>query len=236
MIYIIGDSHVSIFSGVDTMENGNMHMQPEFGTCYTLSQGKLREIINPFEKKLANFLAIKVGSYTAYNSFNKLSKIEHAITEYNIGVNDYIFICFGQIDIQNHLIPNTLKNNLNIIQTIEICVDRYIKTLNYLKEKYPNIKIGAYGAPSTSIGCGNRPKISKDESIEYNKITLLFNDYLKIKCEENSILFKEISKKLLQPDGSTNNIFVIDDIHLSVNTIPFILDEFSDITNNLWIE
>jgi len=231
MIYIIGDSHVSIFSGVDTMENGNMHMQPEFGTCYTLSQGQLRQIINPFQKNLIDFLAIKVGSYTAYNSFNKIPKIEQVILEYNIGVNDYIFMCFGQIDVQNHLIPNALKNNHTIIDTIVICVDRYIQTLNYLKEKYPNIKIGAYGAPSTSIGCGNQPKISKDESIEYNKITLLFNDYLKSMCEKNGILFKEISKKLLLPDGSTNNTFVIDDIHLSVNTIPFILDEFSNLIN-----
>lgn len=232
MVYIIGDSHVSIFSGVDTMENGNMHMQPEFGTCYTLSQGQLQPIINPFQKNLIDFLAIKVGSYTAYNSFNKIPRIEQAILEYNIGVNDYVFICFGQIDVQNHLIPNALKNNHSILDTITICVDRYIQTLNHLKEKYPEIKIGAYGAPATSVGCGNRPKITKEESIEYNRITLLFNGYLKIKCEENGILFKEISKKLLLSDGSTNNDFVIDDIHLSVNTIPFILDEFSDIINN----
>ena len=76
MIYIIGDSHVSIFSGVDTMENGKMHIQPEFGYCYTLSQGQLRPTINPFKKNLVNFLAIKVGSHTAYNSFNKLPKIK----------------------------------------------------------------------------------------------------------------------------------------------------------------
>ena len=232
MIYIIGDSHVSIFSGVDTKEDGKMHMQPEFGYCYTLSQGQLQPSINPFQKNIPHFLAIKVGSHTAYNSFNKLPKIEQAISEYGIGINDYVFMCFGQIDVQNHLIPNALKNNYPIIIMIQVCVDRYMETLNYLKEKHPNIKIGAYGAPATSVGCGNRPKITKEESIEYNRITLLFNGYLKIKCEENGILFKEISKKLLHPDGSTNNDFVIDDIHLSVNTIPFILDEFSDIIKN----
>jgi hypothetical protein len=231
MIYIIGDSHVSIFSGVDTKENGQMHIQPEFGYCYTLSQGQIQPIINQFQKNLPHFLAIKVGSHTAYNSFNKLPKIEQAISEYNIGANDFIFMCFGQIDVQNHLIPNATKNNSTITEAIKTCVDRYLQTLIYLNEKYPNIKIGAYGAPATSIGCGKQPKISKNESIEYNKITLLFNDYLKLKCEENGILFKEISKKLLLPDGSTDNMFVVDDIHLSVNTIPFILDEFSDIIN-----
>lgn len=232
MIYIIGDSHVSIFSGVDTKEDGKMHMQPEFGYCYTLSQGQLQPSINPFQKNIPHFLAIKVGSHTAYNSFNKLPKIEQAISEYGIGINDYVFMCFGQIDVQNHLIPSSIKNNTTVIEAIHVCVDRYIQTLLHLKEKYVNINIGAYGAPATSIGCGNRPKITKDEAIEYNKITLLFNDYLKLKCEENGILFKEISKKLLLPDGSTDNLLVVDDIHLSVNTIPFILDEFSDIINN----
>ncbi len=229
MIYIIGDSHVSIFSGVDTKENGQMHIQPEFGYCYTLSQGKLRLSINPFEKKLPHFLAIKVGSHTAYNSFNKLPKIEQAISEYAIESNDYIFMCFGQIDVQHHLIPNSIKNKTTVNEEIYVCVDKYMETLNYLKEKHPNIKIGAYGAPATSIGCGEDPKISKEKAIEYNKITLLFNEYLKSKCEENDILFKDISKKLLLPDGSTNNEFVVDDIHLSMQTIPLIINEFLDI-------
>jgi hypothetical protein len=189
-------------------------------------------LINPFQKKLPNFLAIKVGSHTAYNSFDKLPKIQLAISEYGIGLGDYVFMCFGQIDVQNHLIPNSIKNNTTVSEEIYLCVDKYIQTLLHLKVNYPNITIGAYGAPATSIGCGDRPKISKLESIEYNRITLLFNDYLKNKCEENGILFKEISKKLLLPDGSTDNKFVIDDIHLSINTIPLILDEFSDIINN----
>ena len=76
MIYIIGDSHVSVFSGVDLTENGLMHMQPEFGFCYTLSQGQLKKVINKFEQKIPYFLAIKVGSHTAYNTINKVSKID----------------------------------------------------------------------------------------------------------------------------------------------------------------
>ena len=36
MIYIIGDSHVSVFSGTDKTHDGLRHIQPEFGTCYTL--------------------------------------------------------------------------------------------------------------------------------------------------------------------------------------------------------
>src|SRR5260221_14735848 len=103
MIYIIGDSHVSVFSGTDKTYDGLRHIQPEFGTCYTLSQGQLRPLINRFEQKIPYFCPIKIGSNTAYNSYTKLSRIEQAIKEYNITENDYIFLCFGEIDIRNHI-------------------------------------------------------------------------------------------------------------------------------------
>ena len=61
MIYLIGDSHVSVFSGVDYSENGLMHMQPEFGLIN----------INKFEQKIPYFCAIRIGSHTAFNSYNK---------------------------------------------------------------------------------------------------------------------------------------------------------------------
>lgn len=229
MIYIIGDSHVSIFSGVDKGENGNIHMQPEFGYCYTLKLGPIRKPINKFEKNIPYFTAIKIGSHTAYNSYDKLHKIEQVIEEYDIGKNDYIFTCFGQIDVQNHLIPNSVKQKISLDESIKTCIERYLKTLKYLKSEYPDIKIGAYGAVTTSIGCGNTPKISIEESKKYNNITIRFNELLKQKCLENNILFKDISTKLLLPDGMTNNEFVVDDIHLSEKAIPFLIDEFKDL-------
>ena len=42
MIYIIGDSHVSVFSGLDRIPDGRTHIQPEFGTQYTLNKGKIK--------------------------------------------------------------------------------------------------------------------------------------------------------------------------------------------------
>ena len=89
MIYIIGDSHVSVFSGTDKTHNGLTHIQPEFGTCYTLSQGQLRPHINKFEQRIPYFCPIKTGSNTAWNSYEKLPRIEQAISEYKITNNDY---------------------------------------------------------------------------------------------------------------------------------------------------
>jgi len=229
MIYIIGDSHVSVFSGTDFKENGSMHIQPEFGTCYTLKLGQLKAKINKFEQRVPNFLAIKVGSHTAYNSFNKLPKIKQAIDEYEIDKNDYVFLCFGQIDIQNHLIKNSLKNNISINETIDICLNRYIETILNLKTHFPNLRFGVYAPPSTSIGCGKYPKITPNEAINFNIITTNFNKKLKRLAEKIDVLYKDISDKLILENGLTDNKFVIDDIHLSQEAMPLLLKEFKDL-------
>ena len=222
MIYIIGDSHVSVFSGTDKAHDGLRHIQPEFGTCYTLSQGQLRQHVNRFEQRIPYFCPIKIGSNTAYNSFNKLPIIEQAISEYGISKNDYVFLCFGEIDIRNHIGFN-IKTNLE--DTIKNCVDRYMETLLYLKSK--NINIGVYAPPCSSVG--NQLPIDYGDVVLRNRMTIIFNEYLTHKCNENDIPVKNITSLMILPDGTTDESYIMDDIHLSQKAMPLILKEFSDI-------
>lgn len=222
MIYIIGDSHVSVFSGTDKTHDGLRHIQPEFGTCYTLSQGQLRQHVNRFEQRIPYFCPIKIGSNTAYNSFNKLPIIEQAISEYGVTKNDYVFLCFGEIDIRNHIGFN-IKTNLE--DTIKNCVDRYMETLLYLKNK--NINIGVYAPPCSSIG--NQLPIDYGDVVLRNRMTIIFNEYLTHKCNENDIPVKNITSLMILPDGTTDESYIMDDIHLSQKAMPLILKEFSDI-------
>ena len=224
MIYIIGDSHVSVFSGTDKTYDGLRHIQPEFGTCYTLLKGQLRPLINRFEQKIPYFCPIKVGSYTAYNSFSKLERIEQAINEYKIKPDDFIFLCFSEIDIRNHIGFQAEKNNIDIIKAIQLCVDSYFKTISYLKNKHD--KFGVYAPPASSVGWDNN---GYKDVIYRNSMTLEFNKYLKSKCEKNNIIFKDISKIMILEDGTTDKKFIMDDIHLSQNIMPFLTKEFQDI-------
>jgi hypothetical protein len=234
MIYIIGDSHVSVFSGTDKTYNGLRHIQPEFGTCYTLSQGKLRANINRFEQKIPFFCPIKIGSYTAYNSFDKMNKIEQVILEYNIKKEDYIFLCFGEIDIRNHIGFQSEKQNISLKKSIEICVDKYMNTIMYLKGK--NYNVSVYSPPASSIGWAENIKNDYKNVKVRNLMTLYFNKYLKLKCSEHGILVLGIAEKMILQDGTTEPSFIMDDIHLSQKTMPLILEEFKEIickvTNN----
>jgi len=225
MTYIIGDSHVSVFSGTDKTFDGLRHIQPEFGTCYTLKQGQLREKINRFEQQIPYFCPIKVGSYTAYNSYNKLPKIEQAIEEYNITPKDFVFLCFGEIDIRNHIGFHAIKNGKDMDGTIRECVDRYMNTVLYLKNK--GFKIGVYAPPCSSVGLGTHADYG-DVYIR-NKMTIAFNDYLKQRCYNHNIIVKDISKKMMLPDGSTDQKYIMDDIHLSQDAMLLLVEEFFEI-------
>ena len=232
MIYIIGDSHVSVFSGTDKRNDGvSRHIQPEFGTCYTVLKGQLREHINKFEQKIPYFCPIKVGSYTAHNSFNRLPIIEQAIQEYNVKKTDYVFLCFGEIDIRHHIRINSIKNEEPVETTINRCVDRYMETILFLKNK--NINIGVYAPPASSVGSNNSYEYG--DVIIRNKITKTFNSCLKEKCQTHNIVVKDISEKMMMSDGTTNTKYIMDDIHLSQEAMPLIMKEFEDVitSNNM---
>ena len=226
MIYIIGDSHVSVFSGTDKTHDGLRHIQPEFGTCYTLSGGSLRPH-NVFEQKIPLFCPIKIGSNTAYNSINKLPLIEQVIKEYNVNNTDYIFLCFGEIDIRNHIGENSEKMGISILDSIKLCVDRYMLTVLSLKDK--GYKIGVYGPPASSIGWSNTYGY-KDVFIR-NKMTIKFNKYLSEKCLTNDILYVDITKEMMLENGDTDPRFIMDDIHLSQESISILIKKFKKCTN-----
>jgi len=221
MIYIIGDSHVSVFSGTDKTFDGLTHIQPEFGTCYTLSGGQLRTHVNRFEQRIPYFCPIKIGSNTAWNSYNKLPIIEQVLLEYNVSKDDYVFTCFGEIDIRNHIGFNLNGKTVNevIIET----VDRYMKTILHLKNS--GYRVGVYGSPPSS----NWEFKAYGNIIIRNNMTIFFNDYLKVKCGENNIIFKDISKIMMLPDGTTDTKYLVDPLHLSQKAMPLLLKEFDDI-------
>ena len=62
MVYIIGDSHVSIFSGIDTGLDGNIHIQPEWDYCYRIVNGEMVDLRphNPFIKMFDNMTNILI--------------------------------------------------------------------------------------------------------------------------------------------------------------------------------
>lgn len=131
MIYVVGDSHSSIFSGAD-------HIQPMFG----------KKCINEFLQEDTSFYAIRSGAQIAYNLINKYSLFDAIIAEYEISKENYLFFSFGEIDIRCHILPNKKKRGISLEETVKECVDRYIQFLMHYKDR--GFKIGVW-APIPSV-------------------------------------------------------------------------------------
>jgi hypothetical protein len=65
--------------------------------------------------------------------------------------------------------------------TIRICVERYLETILYLKNK--GVNVGVYAPPCSSIG--KQLPIDYADVVTRNKMTIIFNDYLKEKWDFN---------------------------------------------------
>jgi len=230
MIYIIGDSHVSAFSGTEKTHEGLKHIQPDYNVQYRMKNGQIQQLqpkINRFEQRVPNFCPIKIGSPTAYNSYNKLPVIEQVIEEYGVTADDFVFLCFGEIDIRHHIGFRADEEGITITDGIRKCVDRYLETLLYLKNK--NINVGAYAPMAQSALPGSN--IYKDVVFR-NGMTIEFNTYLKEKCEEHNIPVADISLKMMMPDGKTDLYYLLDGHHLSQNAMPLLKEEFFIVTNH----
>lgn len=226
MIYLIGDSHVSIFSGVDSRDNGEIHIQPEWNYCYTIKEGKFisLRLHNDFKQEIDNICAIKLGSYTAYNLQNKLEGIHEIINAYNITSSDILLFVFGEIDIRAHIGFKSEENNEPIGKTIKRCVDRYLEVLVKLKNNGLNVGVFAPAASLPNELVYNIGRNYGDSQIR-NKITTKFNEYLESECLFKGFIFRDIHKELIRDDYSSDPIYFKDNIHLSIHALPFIKKE-----------
>ncbi len=68
-------------------------------------------------------------------------------------------------------------------------------------------------------------------------MTKYFNGYLKQKCDEENIPFKDISDKMMLSDGTTDTKYLMDPIHLSQEIMTHLKEVFRneiEKTNKQW--
>ena len=208
MIYIIGDSHSCAFT-------------------YTHFNEYIFNIYIPKQKGI--FTSIRTEPFTIYNINTKINKITNIIKKININQNDYIFFCYGEVDIRCHIGFISEKKYIPIDDICNNISERYINFLLKIKEKHKNI--GVYGpipsGPSNQLQGNGRP--SYKTQTERNNITRILNNKLKHHCFKNNILFKNI-------DNIENDFYIQKTIsgtedltHLSNKIQPILTNLFSDL-------
>jgi hypothetical protein len=139
------------------------------------------------------FKKIWLSAPTAYQNIKKINEIDNELNKFIIDKKiDYLFFSFGEIDIRCHLGFIADNQNRTYDDVVRECIDRYSIFLDhYINNGY---KIGVWGpipsGPNNKIQGNGLPSYKTKET--RNIITKIFNDELKILCEQKKIKYKSI--------------------------------------------
>ena len=208
MIHCIGDSHSAVFSGEEAM-------QP----CWP----------EPAANTLPQFKSYRIGPATAYQIANKQPIIESLIDSIELGVDDSLMFCFGEVDIRAHLIKQAKMQDRPVNDLVVECVNRYINAISYYKKYGVQIIIwGPIASWSATKEYTGGPSFGTEQ--ERNWVTFAFNTALHLACVREGFEFASIFYNMVNDDMTTFPDFLDDwegsHMHLSQRAMPTILEEF----------
>lgn len=195
-IIFIGDSHASFFSGYN-------HIQPVYP----------EQSINRY-----NISGIRLGPVLSYslhksNTTNKGREKLFKILEEHNPLDCIVGLAFGEIDCRCHIVKNAEKANITIEESVERCCSKYeevIEEINYLG--YKIIVWNVIPTSPQSLSNEEFPHYGTD--IEREKITQLFNNYIKNKICKGNVYFLDIYDSLISNNRRIEHFF-FDGVHLS---------------------
>ncbi len=212
LIYCIGDSHVSFFSGTDRIQP----LWPEVSND-TLSQ----------------FKTFRIGPVLAYNLCENNTKTKGReklfdVIRTEVPHKSKVLLCFGEIDCRAHLLKQAQAQGRDINDIVCECVGRYFSCIKEILALGHELLIWNV-IPSTRY-----EKITNEEypvygtCAERNQVTKLFNEYTERLCEQTGCKFISIYEQLLGSDGLTQMEYFKDPIHLSQKVMPWVLKKIQD--------
>jgi hypothetical protein len=206
VIYCIGDSHSSFFSGYDEIQP----IYPE-----------------PSRDRYVFLKSFRLGAVLAYN-LNKLNTKEQGREKLlklkeELPRNATLLLCFGEIDCRCHILKQADLQKAPIESVIDSCIRNYFQVIDDLIfEDHFNVML--WNAVPTSDLFDNDYPFYGDH-LERNKCTISFNKRLEEECKKRSVPFISIQNKLLKRNFRTETFYFFDSIHLSQRAMPFALIE-----------
>ena len=203
IIHCLGDSHTSLFSGQDKISP----YWPEFP-----------------HQSLSQFEVYHLGPALANSLWKKQSKTRSRdklieITTKIVPQNSKILMCFGEIDCRAHLIKIAKEENKSWSEIAEKCMLKYFEAINYVSELGHDVVI--YNViPSSRKTKPNTGFPTYGHCNERNKMTKIFNSFLKNNCNQQGIPFIDTFDCFVHDSGLTNRFYYKDRIHLSQRAIP----------------
>jgi len=210
--YVIGDSHVSVFSGQGSKDNR-----------YMVSSWPDRPKI-----LIDNYYPIRLGALTAYNSYKKIKLIKKTLLLKSLNINknkDFIILSFGEIDIRVHLMNKCLNNTQESV--VNNCVNNYIKTINEIHSAgYKLIILAPIASTPYDVKIDNYTPVGT--CFQRNKLTIAFINKLREKTKLLDLPVISIFEEMIDENYQTVEEFLMDEIHLSSKYLGLYTDKIRE--------
>ena len=212
LIYCIGDSHASFFSGLDEMQ---------------------LEWPKPVENSLPFFRVMRLGPVLAYSLYRYGTKTRGRENLFKairkIPPKSKVLLCFGEIDCRNHILKQAALQKRALEEVVAECVDRYTSVAGELKDMGHEIILWGVSASSLNNNPPNSEFPTYGTCIERNRATAIFNRFLADWCVANKTKFVSIFDELIDSQYRTKTEFYADQIHLSQKVMPLTIAKMQKI-------
>ena len=184
-----------------------------------------------------SFKSISLGPTIAFNFYeHHFSKLKEYLNNLQIDKDkDFIMLIIGEVDCRWHLPYQASIQNQTNEEIVKECIDRFFRVYLDLKNLGYNL-IGWGGHPSTRRGhSDDASEPIFGDCLTRNKISLMWNNILKTKCQEIDIPFISIVEELIDEDGLTYEKYFLDYCHLDHNMCKnLIKNKFNEINISVY--
>lgn len=220
VIYCIGDSHVSFFSGSDKIQPlWPLNSTDELTFFKTFRLG-----------------AVLADSLSRYGSAMKGRELLFILLDRKIPVlqlrpippGSRVLFCFGEIDCRFHIVKQAEMKSSSIESVASEVADRYSQVLKEVQDVGYEILVWNVIPPTN-------PTVQNPEFPHYGDYaqriiaTEHFNKRLKSNAERNGFIFIDVYDKLIDENRNANLEFYMDQVHLSQKAMPFAIDELKQV-------
>ncbi len=194
--------------------------------------------------RLPFFRSYRIGPVLAYNlceygtSTRGREKLDELLSL--LDPNNRIMFCFGEIDCRAHIILQSQKQNRSFEAITAEVVERYFSVILQTRTKGFDPIIWNV-IPSAPTEINSRITVPPQYLFhgsceERNRVTRHFNRTLKTLAESKGMKFLSLFDRLFLKDGSVNQSYFSDEIHLSQKAMPLVLKSLNQLFDELEFE
>lgn len=224
MIYCIGDSHVSLFSGEDAI----LPVWPAAS-----------------RNGLPGFQTHHLGAALAYNLSREGTRTQGRekllrILSTEVPDGATVLLSFGEIDCRVHLIKQAQHTGKPLEKVVDLCLEGYFKAVEEVRSMgYTVIVYNAVLSRPRVRGI-HRPNDEEYATFgtrEQRSLAIrLFNAGAKRRCRGSGLYFLETIPQLADRNGLIPTWYFMDSIHLSQRAMPATLRELARLMPALELE